>query len=596
MSVINNQTDIYTSPTLEPNFDWQVGFNNFNSISSGVNFRVTVRPLTNLEQFTRIPNSTVLYEETGIVLNGTTNLGLWQFSFDKNLSSTGGPHRDYQVVVEAHDQNGNTSAGNVIGTYGDAENGWTAYANGYDIVAVKNPRPTGIELSNNLPTQNSSTGSFTSLSGNNYSSTQFMGANGEIIIRFNSGNFQSGIVGGFLYTSATQFPKQDIFSPTSFYGSRVEQTRFTFDVNNQFVYCPHAAFNVRGAPYCFASISFFDELDEVLLDRGIDVSTGLYMSDNAFFYNDGAAGSVTMGGNVTFYTVQTTGYPLTGTSLWSGLIGSGSTEIARVSTNGTANISSNITVIYYMTLPITGLYTGYAGGTPGGIGGDSTSNVTGKTPGGFGTGTLIAVGFDSSNNMIFKSITGMKVGDTIISYIFPPLTGTDLPYNSLIDNWQTTHYSLTGLLFPPNVSGNFSSGYITNIGSSIISGYTKIDKGDVTNPLEITFEQPIFMFTGTSTPSFLTGRFIDGKTFYTGVVFKDVIGGSVDAELLQCSNIAGTLRLFREPINETTFPALFGTGRFYYLDTKPYNTFFVTNTGLIIPIGGYLAHNSLYSY
>ncbi len=305
----NNQTNIYTSPTLEPNFDWQVGFNNFHAVTSGVNFRVTVRPITNLEQFTRVPNPTVLYEETGVVLNGSTNLGLWQFTFAKNLSSTGGPYRDYQVVVEAHDSNGNTSAGNTLGSFGDNENGWTAYPNGYDIVAVKNPRPSGIELSNNLPTKDTVTGVPTILSGISYATTQYMGSNGEIIIKFTSGNFQSGIVGGFVYTSATQFPKLDIFSPTSFYGSRVEQTRFNFDINNPFIYCPHAAFNVRGAPYCFVSVSFYDELDEVLLNNGIDVSTGLYMSNNAPFYNDGAVGSLSVGGAATFFTVQTTGYP-----------------------------------------------------------------------------------------------------------------------------------------------------------------------------------------------------------------------------------------------------------------------------------------------
>lgn len=595
-------TTIYRTQNLEPSFTWQVGFNNFNTMDSGVNFRVTVRPLTFFEQYTRVPNPNVAFEETGVQIQTVDSLGSWQFTFNKNVSSSGGPYRDYQVVVEAHDSDGNTSAGNRIGSFGDSENGWTAYPNGYDIVAIQNPRPSGIELSNNLPTQLSATGSFITSTGSSYASQQYMGSNGEIIIKFTSGNFPSGIVGGFIYTSSTQFPTQDIFSPTSFYGSRVEQTRFDFDVNNPFIYSAHAAFNVRGAPYCFVSLSFFDELDQSLLNNGIDISTGLYLSNNTPFYNDGAVGSISVGGAATFFTVQTTGYPAISGSRWSGLIGSGSTEIARVTTQGILNNSQNITTIFYMSLGITGLWTGYAGGTPGGIGGNSIFNITGKTPGGYGTGTFVAVGFNNDGSLIFKPISSLTTGQTVISYIFPPLTGADLAYNSLIDNWKTTHYSLTGLLSPINVSGNFTSGIITNIGSSVINEYVKIDKGsDFSNLTTISIEQPIFMFTGKATngPALLTGRFIDGKTFYTGMVFPTAFGGDVDAELLVINiNFAGIPQLGRRPLTLDTVlppPSTAGTGRFYYLETKPYNNFFITTTG-VYSSEGFLTHNSIYNY
>lgn len=601
MSLINNQIDIYTSPTLEPNFDWQVGFNNFNSVTSGVNFRVTVRPLTSFEQFSRIPNSTVLFEETGVVLNNNTNLGLWQFTFQKNLSCTGGPYRDYQIVVEAHDSDGNTSAGNIIGTQGDAENGWTAYPNGYDIVAVQNPRPSGIELSFNLPTQVSSTGNFISITNNLYQSQQFMGSNGEIIIKFTSGIFESGIVGGFLYTSATQFPKQDIFSPTSFYGSRVEQTRFDFDINNPFVYNPHAAFNVRGAPYCFVSISFFDELDNVLLNKGIDISTGLYMSNNTPFYNDGAVGSLSMGGAATFFTVQTTGYPLISGARWSGLVGSGASEITRVSTQGALNIPQNLTTIFYMALGITGFYTGIGGGQPGGLGGGSTNNITGRTPGGYGTGTLVGVGFDANNHLVYRQITGLKVGDSIVSFQMPLLTGNNLPYNSSIDNWDTCHYTQTGLLANSSFTGNFTSGFITNIGSSLVSGYTTLLSNFMPGQIDISYEQPIYLSTGTDV-NFLA---YTGKFFQSSVISKYLIftGFSFTGPPLSyfCiygnnSNIPmvkdGILNGFNQSLNQSQ-----ATGTFYYLQTSPYNLFFVNSSqGAAGNRFGILTHNSLYNY
>lgn len=596
MSIVNNQTDIYTAPTLEPNFNWQAGLNNFNSITpEDVQFRVTIRPLTSFESVSRIPSPIVAYEETGVYLNDTTNLGLWQFTFAKNLLSTGGPYRNYQVVVEAHDNNGNTSAGNMIGT--NNENGWTAYPNGYDIIAVNNPRPSGIELSFNLPTQLSSTGAFIASTGNSYTSVQYMGSNGEIIIRFNSGTFPSGIVGGFLYTSTNQFPKIDIFSDTSFYGARVEQTQFAFDVNNPFIYSPHAAFNVRGAPYCYVSVSFFDELDQVLLNNGVNIATGLYVSNNAPFYNDGAAGSLTMGGVVTFYTVQTTGYPLAGSSRWSGLIGSGGVEIARVSTDGTLNVPVNITTIFYMSPPLTGLYSGVTGGLPGGGGGNSTNNVTGKQPGGFGTGTLIAVGFDNNYNLVYEPITGLTVGQTVVSFIFPVLSGQDVYYDPVVDNWQTTHCSFSGLIyntipsqiFGENLSGFFGSGVITQIGSSIKSGFINFGSAVGKDSLSTTFEQPLFLITGTNTAN-TTGYFI-GPLPISGSVFH---GNPPVIAALEYSPF---------PFASPPIPPMLGggrilsafitesTGTFYYLEVKPFNTFFIGST-----FAAGLAHNSIFNY
>jgi len=557
MSLVNNQTDIFTSPTLEPNFDWQVGFNNFNSISSGVNFRVTIRPLTNMEQFTRIPNPTVLYEETGVILDGTTNLGLWQFTFDKNISISGGPFRDYQVVVEAHDQDGNTSAGTIVGTQGDTENGWTAYSNGYDIIGVSNPRPTGIELSFNLPTQDNATGTFNLATGD-YQSIQYMGANGEIIIKFVSGVFESGIIGGFLYTSATQFPKQDIFAPTSFYGSRVQQTKFSFDINNPFIYSPHAAFNVRGAPYCFASVSFFDELDEVLLNKGIDISTGLYMSNNTPIYNDGAAGSMTMGGVATFFTVQTTGYPLISGARWSGLLGSGSTEIARVSTDGNINVPDNITTIFYMALGITGLYTGLAGGQPGGAGGNSTQNITGRAPGGFRGDMGIAI-----NNGQWKPISGLNTGDSVICPIYTGINGLGFTYNYVIDNWRDAFFD--------NGNVYFGSGVITKMSQTILNTYYHI--------------QSVFIITSTPVDYYISPEQLIVSTTFSGLPTDP----NQHVILQNPSQLQTGFQLFEDQCTVTGITLITGkpTG-FWSIEVQPYKLFYLS--------GSVTSHSALFNY
>ena len=43
-------------------------------------------------------------------------------------------------------------------------------------------------------------------------------------------------------------------------------------------------------------MSFYDELDGYLINSSIDVSTGLYLSNNAIVYNDSQIGRLTLGG------------------------------------------------------------------------------------------------------------------------------------------------------------------------------------------------------------------------------------------------------------------------------------------------------------
>ena len=81
-----------------------------------------------------MPSQTILYEQTGITINNVANNGQWSFPIETNAALSGGPYRDYQVVIEAHDVNGNTSAGNIVGTSNEA--GWPSFSQGYDIIAV----------------------------------------------------------------------------------------------------------------------------------------------------------------------------------------------------------------------------------------------------------------------------------------------------------------------------------------------------------------------------------------------------------------------------------------------------------------------------
>ncbi len=350
-----------------PNFSWQVGFNSQNAKNNSQQFRATIRPLNGLEQFTRVPNNVILYEESGIVVNNVTNQGQWSFPLDVNASISGGPYRDYQVVIEAYDFNGNTSAGNSVGGTIN-EQGWVAYPQGYDIIAITNPRQTGIEMSNNLPTQytiNTGIGNtgFTLNSGNGYSTLNYMGSHGEINIRYLSGIFDSNIVGGYIYVWTGQFPKYEALLGISGYDS-IYKSQFTnFDPNLGYIYHPTAAMPFRGSNYVYVSLSFYDNLDQEAIDNGIDISTGLYLSDNSICYNDIAAGSISIGGLNTLYAIQ-----YSGSSNPTGVIGTG----VFIVYSGQYN---NITSLLYMSRPmsINGLpsYSGVIKTSPGGAGGNA---------------------------------------------------------------------------------------------------------------------------------------------------------------------------------------------------------------------------------
>lgn len=362
MSIQNNNITIFPISGYSPSFNWQVGFSNSLSIpTNNLTFRATVRPINGLENFTRVPNSTIYYEETGIIINNATNGGQWTFPLGINASLTGGPYRDYQVIIEAHDSEGNTSAGNLVNT--TDEQGWTRFNQGYDIIAISNPRQTGIEMSNNLKTQVTSTNTATTYnSGHGYHTLNYMGTHGEINIRYLSGQFNSNLVGGYIYAWTGQFPKLETALRISGF-NQVTKSQFTFDPTVGYVYHPTAAMAFRGSNHVYVSLSFYDNLDQEAIDNGIIISTGLYLSDNAICYNDISAGSISIGGNQSIYSLQ-----YTGSSPATGILGTGATILATQFFGGN-------TSVLYLSNPIMSqgfsAYTGISSSVGGGGGGNS---------------------------------------------------------------------------------------------------------------------------------------------------------------------------------------------------------------------------------
>jgi len=290
----NGYITVLTDNDANPDFTWQVGSNNPYLITGNLKYRATVRTIG--DGYSRIPTSGHVYEQTGLT---TPN---FSFSLDDNIASFGGPYRSYQVVVEAHDDNGKTSAGNQIGNR--AETRWHNFPQGYDIISIDNPRFTGAEMSLNVPTEAFLGSGFSGVTGS-HASYQYITSDGYASIQMLSGQFDYDLVGGFLYVSTGKFPKYETQIRSGEWRTGVLKTSFDFNPVNGSVLSLNAAINARNNPYAYGSISFYDEVDKAMLDKGIDISTGLYLSNNFILINNSYFSSQSGPGNI--YIKKVTG-------------------------------------------------------------------------------------------------------------------------------------------------------------------------------------------------------------------------------------------------------------------------------------------------
>lgn len=288
---------VISNSGFNPRFTWQVGMNTNSYLPESLRFRATVRPLSLFQQYSRLPSPYVIYEETGISLNTASGIGYWEFPLTGNIATPGGPHRSYQVVIEAHDSNGNTSAGNMVNTTGEA--GWIPYSNGYDIIGINNLRFSGVDMSMSVPTETYLGTGYISGSGT-HRSYQYFTSDGNLSIEITSGILDDNLVGGYLYVSTGKFPKYETLLRSGEWGTNVHRSQFNFNPTSRTIFAPNAAVNMRNSPYGYASISFYDKLDKEFINRGVDVSTGLALSNNfivinnSYFSSQSGPGSIYM--------------------------------------------------------------------------------------------------------------------------------------------------------------------------------------------------------------------------------------------------------------------------------------------------------------
>ena len=555
----NRETTIIKGNDFDPTFTWQVGYREDSQIPDNIKYRITVRPVVDEFLNSRLPTETILYQETGIIPSGGSNQ--YQFTLDKNISIAGGPYRTYQMVVEAHDSDGYTSAGNQIGV---TDNNWNTNPYGYDVLVMNNPRPEGIELSDNIPTQ-AFWGTGYYITTGNHKSVQYIGSKGDVVIKFTSGIFDDNIVGGYLYVSNEPFANSGFWVDNDYSQRIVSKTQFDFDPTNPTIYSPTAAFDFRGSTGYYVAISFYDKLDQALIDKGQTIYTDLYISDNAIVYNDPAVGSISIGAVGTIKAISTTGYPTLNSAYLSGLLNSG-IEFARSSSSGVSNTIDNTTVIFYIDKPI---MTGYLEGG-GGIGGRSVVQKRVIRPYGFSDNSYV-LGYTGAKVLTWLSISGLynnsRSGIIFGSELMGFASGKGLgPYDQVTDKWN-----------------EFSGAYLGMAGQSTIK---RMYKQSLSTGFQIFYRYSFAPFeSGVIIVSpeqvLLTSGKMKMAKDATGIIWR--VESSEDWTM-KVSGVGGNFN-------------------FYSLEIEPHKMFIVTdkNGTTLNPPGDYVYnsvtfHNSIYNY
>lgn len=270
----SSTVDLISTDNINPPFSWQVGSTFGSQLPNNLYYRWTLRE-RNENQPTPSPN--IYYEVTGL------SSPYYNFDFTTNASLPGGPYKSGEVVVEAHDELFNTSAGNVIanGAVARVENGWISNPEGYDRVFFYTPNQSVLTLGN--PTGTMFTNTIDS--GKTW---QYIDFNGGVNVLFSKNSLNSGIIGGFIYASTGQFNSTDV--RTGKYDVVVRQ----FFCNNieRYAYAP-AIFN----PYLnfqtgWMALSVYDVYEYQKLLTSPNYYTGLPISNIVQIYATGLAHSL----------------------------------------------------------------------------------------------------------------------------------------------------------------------------------------------------------------------------------------------------------------------------------------------------------------
>jgi hypothetical protein len=264
-NTIYNNTGLYTNDS--PQFSWRADYSGIPYLQPNYNYRVTIRTPSR----TNLPTGNILYEK---ILDKRLQAESFTFDLETNSSITGGPFRSYDLVVEAVDAERNTSAGNSVEINNrneqiTVENWINNY--GYETIYVNNEKPPMVSLS--YPVLNET---------GNYISNQWIDQNGSIHFKFTSGYFPTDIAGGYVFSSTGLFSGQNI---TGYYTGTtgtipsiypIYTGEFDFDFKSNYFSVPAQAIHNKTG---YVAIAFYDAFDVVLKENGVNIISGLNISN-----------------------------------------------------------------------------------------------------------------------------------------------------------------------------------------------------------------------------------------------------------------------------------------------------------------------------
>tara|TARA_Y100001937_G_scaffold128543_1_gene205749 strand:+ start:379 stop:4797 length:4419 start_codon:yes stop_codon:yes gene_type:complete len=232
---------IYT--TESPTFNWEMTTSLNQGVTSDLAFRLSIRQKSS----NNVPHTNILFQETGIRPIG--NEANFQFHVTGNAFQFGNftALRDYDVVVEAHDSEGRTSAGGTFSNLGVESNNFSN-SNGYDILSVDNPKIAPV-----LSAEGAACASSDDLC-----TEQELSIDKSIKLIFQKNNFEDKTRGGFLYVSTRNFNQSEINQKVNI-PSDIEVIKFNY---NNVVELFSADSARRAADKLYIAYSLFDIFDE----------------------------------------------------------------------------------------------------------------------------------------------------------------------------------------------------------------------------------------------------------------------------------------------------------------------------------------------
>ncbi len=288
----NKSADSYF--TASPSFIWQSTLQGTTSTYSlgDIAYRISIRKSTSPESTNpagpteRVgvdpyQPSNVIYYQTYNYFPADQNNPSFVFDIEKNAEAIAayyaaqgqtivGVVRDYDVIVEAHLPNGDSSAGGNIfagSRLGVTDSSFLPTASKrWDILYVNNPKVPKINLTADgdlgscLVTQQSDI--------TQVCTEQWVSPDGTANIKIHTNNLPVDVEGGFVFTCLESFTQAEAYNGVNANGKTIFRAEFT-DVSNLIL----AQTNLLGYQEGYLAVSFYDSLDSAFRTKALETDS-----------------------------------------------------------------------------------------------------------------------------------------------------------------------------------------------------------------------------------------------------------------------------------------------------------------------------------